>query len=366
MALLAEGRTVIALDFDEIKFFGSVASTGHRFTGVATSDKSTWIASNLVTADLLTGLSNDPSVPAVIHFIGPVEGSTVYLHTQRALNVLELYFEPKVTSGHLVLEFTTNLSETLVNKFRIDFHDGVVTGTTVITGFIPIIFHHNKYSSPAKEVFSWEFSSAYHFTGTFDIIESDVALILNGSSSNVYNKSEVDALIEKLHPTDPKDPGPSALQAAPNMTITDPKDPGSSTLHLTRASEGIRVADFRVSCPVFASGSPISSADPFQGSLGYPEKLSPTDCICAVKPTGSYEEFIGICTELRPDGVVFASHGDYLFRVDNSAKYVIGSSVMYDGRIVCDEIPLTNRVVRSIVGIITAKIDANTVAVFKG
>jgi len=121
-----------------------------------------------------------------------------------------------------------------------------------------------------------------------------------------------------------------------------------------------------VSYPVFASGT-----------LGYPEKLwiprlfepnaplteslgcnasvSTTDCICALKPRGSYKEFVGICTSMRTDSreLTFASHGDYLFHVDNSSLYGIDDCIMFDGRTVNDEIPLTNRVARFIVEIIT-------------
>jgi len=354
MELLAGGGTIIALDFNAVKFFGTSASTaGHRYTGVATPDKSTWIASNMVTADLLTGLSNDPDVPAIKHFIGVIEGSTVYVRPDRSLNVINVYFEPKVTSGYLILEFTTDQSETLVNRFRIDFQDGVVTGTTVIEGFIPKDFAHNRYP-PTKEVFGWKIPDevgGYLFTGDFLVLEADVARLMSSSSDHVYNKNEVDALIQAA--CRPTSPLRVEGVAAPNTTITHLT---TISVPSTNQSEGVHVVDFRVSYPVFASGS-----------LGYPETLSPTDCICAVKPTGSYKELVGICVMIHDDTneVVFASHGDYLFHVDNSSMYGIGDCIMYDGRTVNDEIPLTNRVARSIVGIITAKIDANTVAVFK-
>jgi len=74
-------ESIISLNFKNIKVFGLLAAVaGHMFTGLATSHKSSWIAPNVVTADLLNGLSNGYNdvvgngLADVKHFIGIIEG----------------------------------------------------------------------------------------------------------------------------------------------------------------------------------------------------------------------------------------------------------------------------------------------------
>jgi len=54
-------KSIISLDFNSIKLSGPhTTSAGHVFTGVVTSDKTTWIASNMVTTELLNAVANGP------------------------------------------------------------------------------------------------------------------------------------------------------------------------------------------------------------------------------------------------------------------------------------------------------------------
>ena len=95
--------------------------------------------------------------------------------------------------------------------------------------------------------------------------------------------------------------------------------------------------------------------------------LAPTDCICSVKNTGDYSTFVGICVKVNPDEntIKFATHGDFFFTVDDSSLYRIGDTVLFDGMILSPDIPITNKIRKSIVGEVTAKIDSTTLAVFK-
>ena len=108
------------------------------------------------------------------------------------------------------------------------------------------------------------------------------------------------------------------------------------------------------------------------------------NCIPSVKSSGSYREYLGICVAkhesresvtigdvIKSDVIInentidFATHGDFIFKVDDSSEYSIGDTVLYDGSILDDEIPLTNRLRSSIAGIVTGIIDKNTITLFK-
>ena len=62
--------------------------------------------------------------------------------------------------------------------------------------------------------------------------------------------------------------------------------------------------------------------------------------------------------------ITFASHGDFMFNVDDSSSYEVGDVVLYDGRILDENVTLTLKLQKSIVGTISGIIDENTVAIF--
>ena len=136
---------------------------------------------------------------------------------------------------------------------------------------------------------------------------------------------------------------------------------------------------FELGCPVFMSGEVYNLKNG-----NYTKETNTIDCIPSVKSTGTYKEFLGIVVNKHKSGdkvkigdvmkkdviinqetVDFATHGDYYFRVDDSSKYKIGDTVLYDGSIVDDDIPITNKIIKSTIGSITGIINEHYVSVFK-
>ena len=137
--------------------------------------------------------------------------------------------------------------------------------------------------------------------------------------------------------------------------------------------------NYEIGSPVFMSGHVYR-----YGEGTYVEETTSTDCISSVKSTGTYKEFLGIVVnkhksgdkvtigdvvkydvEINQDTIDFATHGDYYFRVDDSSKYKIGDTVLYDGSIVDDDVPITNKIIKSTIGSITGIINEHYVSVFK-
>ena len=137
--------------------------------------------------------------------------------------------------------------------------------------------------------------------------------------------------------------------------------------------------NYEIGSPVFMSGHVYR-----YGEGTYVEETTSTDCISSVKSTGTYKEFLGIVVnkhksgdkvtigdvvkydvEINQETVDFATHGDYYFRVDDSSKYKIGDTVLYDGSIIDDDVPITNKIIKSTIGSITGIINEHYVSVFK-
>ena len=140
------------------------------------------------------------------------------------------------------------------------------------------------------------------------------------------------------------------------------------------------IANFQIGSPVFTTGQVVH----LQEGKYVTGTNSPIDCITSVKSSGSYRQYLGICVaihksgetvtigdtikkdiELKQDTVDFATHGDYWFNVDDSSKYSIGDTVLFDGTVLGEDIPLTTKLNKSIAGQITGIIDKNTLALFK-
>ena len=137
--------------------------------------------------------------------------------------------------------------------------------------------------------------------------------------------------------------------------------------------------NYEIGSPVFMSGHVYR-----YGEGTYVEETTSTDCISSVKSTGTYKEFLGIVVnkhksgdkvtigdvvkydvEINQETVDFATHGDYYFRVDDSNKYKIGDTVLYDGSIIDDDVSITNKIIKSTIGSITGIINEHYVSVFK-
>ncbi|KAK8890694.1 hypothetical protein M9Y10_035479 [Tritrichomonas musculus] len=128
------------------------------------------------------------------------------------------------------------------------------------------------------------------------------------------------------------------------------------------------IDDFEIGKPVFITGKVYKRID--NQWIESIEKDS-TDCICSVKTTGIWKEFIGICVRIdeRNNSITFASHGDYLVKVDDSSSFEIGDEIYIDEdnqfKVLDENTPITSKIRRLTIGIITSKINNNIVSVFK-
>ena len=135
------------------------------------------------------------------------------------------------------------------------------------------------------------------------------------------------------------------------------------------------IMEYTIGDPVFATGS-VCSYD--STTKEWSRDTKSFDCICEVKPEGTVGEFVGICvafvdknnkytTEYSDNvkSLLFATHGDYYFNVAESSKYKVGDIILLDGSVLKDDMALTGKVMKMIVGRVTAKINKTTVAVLK-
>ena len=129
------------------------------------------------------------------------------------------------------------------------------------------------------------------------------------------------------------------------------------------------ITDFIIGTPVYMTGKVYKHV----GDTWVLSTVNDTtDCICSVKTTGSWKEYVGICVRIdeKNNAITFASHGDYLVKVDDSSCYGIGDEVFIDNednklKILSGETAITSKIKRMTVGIITAIIDNKTLACFK-
>ena len=135
------------------------------------------------------------------------------------------------------------------------------------------------------------------------------------------------------------------------------------------------VSEYSIGDPVFASGR-VCQWDGVKSEWTY--ETNAMDCICEVKPEGTVGEYVGICVAFVDDenhyaaepsantkSLIFATHGDYYFNVADSSKYKIGDIILLDGSVLKDDMALTGKVMKMIIGRVTAKINKTTVAVLK-
>ena len=134
-------------------------------------------------------------------------------------------------------------------------------------------------------------------------------------------------------------------------------------------------SDYAIGDPVFASGRVCRW---LTGSNEWSYSTGPMDCICELKPEGLLSEFVGVCVAFvggdgsyknEPDAdtksLLFATHGDFYFNVDDASRYKTGDIIMLDHNVVTDDMVVTGKVLQSIVGRVTGKINRTTVAVIR-
>ena len=125
------------------------------------------------------------------------------------------------------------------------------------------------------------------------------------------------------------------------------------------------INDFRIGVPVFMSGDVYKYKEGEGWVLSTNEDTE--DCICSVILNGTHKTFVGVITRIDEEKrcITFATHGDFLFYVDDSSSYEIGDVVLYDGSILDEDATLTLKLQQSIVGKVSAVIDENTLVIFK-
>lgn len=139
--------------------------------------------------------------------------------------------------------------------------------------------------------------------------------------------------------------------------------------HYAPIAEDTNIHDYGIGEPVFMTGH-VYTRVCIDGEK-YEWKPSTTndstDCICSVKPSGTWKEFVGIVTSIDEDEkcLKFATHGDYIFHVDDSSNYSVGDMICYDGSVINDDTVITSKLMRTIIGIVSATIDSEHIAVFK-
>ena len=135
------------------------------------------------------------------------------------------------------------------------------------------------------------------------------------------------------------------------------------------------ITEYSIGDPVFASGR-VCKWNTSKKEWTY--ETGPMDCICEVKPEGTVGEYVGICVAFVDNegkfiyesnenivSVLFATGGDFYFNVADSSKYKIGDVILLDGTVLKDDMALTGKVMKMMVGKVTAKINKTTVAVLK-
>ena len=129
------------------------------------------------------------------------------------------------------------------------------------------------------------------------------------------------------------------------------------------------INDFIVGAPIFMSGKVYKHTnDGWQASTSN----DTIDCICSVKTTGNWKEYVGICVSIDEHNkcITFASLGDYLIKVGDVSCNAVGDEVFIDNednklKVLSGETAITSKIKRMTVGIITGIIDEKKLAVFK-
>ena len=143
------------------------------------------------------------------------------------------------------------------------------------------------------------------------------------------------------------------------------------------------VTDYEIGVPAFATGV-VKSFDFSTNS--WVTTTNSTNCITEVKLEGNSSTFVGIIVGyVTEDGeriynehdlnitmksktvrsILFASHGDFYFKVNDSSKYNIGDTVTINGTVVDNEIVLTQDIKNQIIGTCTAKVNDRMIAIFR-
>ncbi|OHT07120.1 hypothetical protein TRFO_05357 [Tritrichomonas foetus] len=126
---------------------------------------------------------------------------------------------------------------------------------------------------------------------------------------------------------------------------------------------------FKIGFPVFMTGNVYYNEN---DQKWIPSTIeNSTDCIPSVKTRGTRNEYLGVCVEIVNDKEIkFASHGDFLIKINSASKYKVGDTIVIDEngeyKVLDENETITTKILRSTVGIVTSIIDDSTLAIFKG
>ena len=163
----------------------------------------------------------------------------------------------------------------------------------------------------------------------------------------------------------PKDSNLFRFQTTPNGAWHTVSGTTSASQTITHEAPYVGESDeYTIGDPVFATGR-VCKCDRVTNE--WTTETGPTDCICEVKPEGTVGEYMGICVGFNENtkSLIFATHGDYYFNVADSSKYKVGDIILLDGTVLKDDMALTGKIMKMIVGKITGKINKTTIAVLK-
>ena len=144
--------------------------------------------------------------------------------------------------------------------------------------------------------------------------------------------------------------------------------------HKAPIDENLTQEDFEIGKPVYMTGKVYVKDKSSETGWKHSESIDDViDCISSVKHTGTWREYLGICVGkyktrvgLEENEITFASHGDFMVKY---SKCNVGDTlyVTDDGNInvLNDETPLTLKIQRQIIGLVTEKINDEYCAVFK-
>ena len=144
------------------------------------------------------------------------------------------------------------------------------------------------------------------------------------------------------------------------------KNPSTTITHYAPIEEPI--ANYHIGCPTFMSGK-VYKRDDNTNTVSWIQSTpnDSIDCICSCITTGNSKTFAGIITSIdsKNNSITFATHGDYLFKVNDSSKYNVGDTICYDGSVIVDNTIPTIAIQQSIIGQVSSIIDSTTLAVLK-
>ena len=151
-------------------------------------------------------------------------------------------------------------------------------------------------------------------------------------------------------------------------------NPSATITHKAPIDESLTQDNFELGKPVYMTGNVYVKDKSGETGWKHSESIDDViDCISSVKHTGTWREYLGICVGkyktrvgLEENEITFASHGDFMVKY---SKCNVGDTlyVTDDGNInvLNDETPLTLKIQRQIVGLVTEKINDEYCAVFK-